>query len=436
MKRDPGFPDKFVMEAIEGDWVNCSRWLKYDETFIKDELLGRQLISSLDTSDPNSLAGIYASVLAVGPEVAMQKLKDRIGAFQIFVKLLTGKTITLDVRRSDTIDDVMTKLQDKVVISETTHFSICGSRLEVGRPLSDYNISKKDVPDTLWCNGRLRAAGKRGGDDDSSSPDDVPSSPDDVPSSPDDVPGLSSQYDELVLIGTEAVPTGTEIVPIGTEAVPIGTEAVPIGGEAVPKETEAVPIGTEIVPTDTEAVSTGDEVVSTGAEAVPIGTEIAPTDTEAVPETKRGRLGPMTEQEYDEMVWPFLEDQESIALESSEEWHLLEKVVFGTRVVPMDNETVPIDGGIKYSITMADGTIADDFAPSNATIAHLKSKMGNENLLIAFGVEGSFPDIVDDTVQLCDLKAFQAQPTLMLTELVQEPSAQSRNILFVVAGYR
>lgn len=32
---------------------------------------------------------------------------------QVFVKTLTGKTITLDVEPSDTIDAVKTKIQDK-----------------------------------------------------------------------------------------------------------------------------------------------------------------------------------------------------------------------------------------------------------------------------------------------------------------------------------
>ena len=35
------------------------------------------------------------------------------GGMQSFVKTLTGKTITLDVEPSDTIDNVKTKIQDK-----------------------------------------------------------------------------------------------------------------------------------------------------------------------------------------------------------------------------------------------------------------------------------------------------------------------------------
>ena len=39
--------------------------------------------------------------------------KVKISKMQIFVKTLTGKTITLDVEPSDTIDNVKQKIQDK-----------------------------------------------------------------------------------------------------------------------------------------------------------------------------------------------------------------------------------------------------------------------------------------------------------------------------------
>ena len=65
----------------------------------------------------------------------------------IFVKTLTGKTITLEVDSSDTIQSVKEKIQDKEGISSDKQYLIfVGKSMENYRTLSDYGIMEYAIP--------------------------------------------------------------------------------------------------------------------------------------------------------------------------------------------------------------------------------------------------------------------------------------------------
>jgi len=105
----------------------------------------------------NRLPFLGGSRALVRPSSALTTALDLRGGMQLFVKTLTGKTVSIEIEEGESIEDVKAKIAEKEGIpAEQQRIIFGGQQLQDGKTVDDYNIGDDA---TLHLVLRLRGGG-------------------------------------------------------------------------------------------------------------------------------------------------------------------------------------------------------------------------------------------------------------------------------------